>query len=235
MKGLTMISPVTPEQARDKARAYYERHSRTWAAELFMEEILPGSIREEITFSLPLHPPTENAVLKQPTETRAWARAWRELPLQTQVSWVERNWPSVGKQAVPEKLHLEGAEKIAAFAGKKRAWLVLRERTLTLADRWQTLWHTVCPEACLAELPSRLARAARSYEVLSEADWHMLLLTLDWLLAHPAERRYARELPIRGIDTKWIEQHKKVVSLLQATFTGHNEFGIVLKLSLIHI
>lgn len=224
-----MIRPVAPEQARDKARAHYERHSRTWAAELFMEEISPGKSRKEPTFSLPLHPPTESAVLKQPAETRAWARAWREAPLQTQVIWAERNWPSVGRQAVPLKLHLDGAEEIAAFAGKGRAWHLLRERTLALAERWRTSWHAACAETCLADIPSRLARAARSYEALSAADWQMLLLALDWLLANPTERRYARELPIRGIDTKWIERHKKAVSLLQATFSGRNELGIVMK------
>lgn len=224
-----MTSPVTPEQARDKTRAFYERHCRTWAAELFMEEITPSGTREEVVYSLPLHPPTESAVLKQPAETRAWARSWRELPQQHFVGWGERSWPSVGKQAVPEKLCLEGATEIATFAGRKRAWLALRERTLTLADRWRTSWYQTCPKTRLVEIPACLARAARSYESLNATDWQMLLLTLDWLFAHPLEHRYARELPIRGIDTKWIEQHKKVVSLLQATFTGGNELNIIMK------
>lgn len=224
-----MTDPVTPSQAHEKVRAFYERHYRTWAAECFREDSALGDARTEAEFSLPLHPPTESAVLKRPGAARAWARSWRESDQCDRIDWRERKWPSVGSQVVPEKLRLSGETEIAAFAGRKRQWLALRERMLALADRWKTSWHAACREPHLEGLPFRLARAARTFESLSSPDWQMLLLALDWLLAHPTESRYARELPIRGIDTKWIEQHKAAVSQLHAAFAGTSEFGIVMK------
>lgn len=222
-------SPVTPAQARGKARKFYERHCRTWAIDRFLHAIDPSHACEDVALPIPLHPPTESVVLQCPAEAREWARTWRESSERGSIDWSERKWPSVGKQSVPERLRLSEPMGIASFAGMRAAWLVLQDRTLALADRWNETWHTLCPTACLADLLSRLERAAGSYPSLGESDWQMLLLALDWLLAHPDEIRYARELPIRGIDTKWIERHKKDVSLLHAAFTSSGAFGIVLK------
>lgn len=223
------ISPVTLGQARDKARAFYESHSRAWAAGLFMHAIEPDRACAEVALSIPLHPPTESAVLQHPAEIREWARSWSDIPDRSSICWSERRWPSVGRQSIPERLRLSGPMEISAFAGKRAAWLVLQGRTLALADRWNMAWRELCPAACRENFPSRLQRAAGSYQTMAESDWQMLIRALDWLLAHPGENRYARELPIRGIDTKWIERHKKEVSHLHAALTDSDDIGIVLK------
>jgi len=57
---------------------------------------------------------------------------------------------------------------------------------------------------------------------LSDEDWNVSLLVWDWLFSHPRERRYVRQLPIRGIDTKWVENHGKELRGLYRAVIGDN-------------
>lgn len=222
-------SLVTRDQARDQARAFYNRHCREWAAQLCLDAAGGSERPEEPMLSIPLHPPTESEVLRDPSGARSWAKSWREHPEHERVSWTSRSWPSVGSQSVPERVELEGADAIASFSCCTRAWKTLRDRSIELADRYGGRWPDVSTADDEKLLLSALRKAAAAYEALSGADWLTLLLVTDWLLEHPGVRCYARELPIRGIDTKWFEQHRKAVSLLHAALTGESCASILLK------
>ena len=83
-------SMVTPDQARDKARAYYDRHCREWAARLCLHAVDPSSRPDGAALSIPLHPPTESEVLRNPGGARSWAKSWREHSEHEHVRWVAR-------------------------------------------------------------------------------------------------------------------------------------------------
>ncbi len=53
-----------------------------------------------------------------------------------------------------------------------------------------------------------------------EADFERLVAALAWLEAHPASGLYLRQLPIAGLDSKWLEQRTGVVMELLALLRG---------------
>lgn len=79
---------------------------------------------------------------------------------------------------------------------------------------------------CASDMRQAAANAVRSsigdWCALSDEDWNTTLLVWDWLFGHPRELRFVRQLPIRGIDTKWIESHGKALRPLYSALVGHD-------------
>ena len=74
-----------------------------------------------------------------------------------------------------------------------------------------------------AALPAALRRHATNLEALAAVDFDRLSGVIEWLRAHPASGLYVRQLPIRGIDSKWIERHAAPVRDLLAAVAGPGE------------
>ncbi|WP_434081270.1 Wadjet anti-phage system protein JetD domain-containing protein [Sanguibacter sp. Z1732] len=49
---------------------------------------------------------------------------------------------------------------------------------------------------------------------------------LTWLVDHPDSRMYIRQLPIRGVDTKWTKNHRGLVSGLHRAVTARADLGL---------
>lgn len=65
--------------------------------------------------------------------------------------------------------------------------------------------------------------ARRPLVVLEHADgWERVLRVLDWFRAHPRPGLYLRQLDIAGVDTKFIEHHRGLLTeLLDAVLPAH--------------
>ena len=217
-------SMLTVLDARDRTARRYDRDARTWAAEMFMETLGIGDAgaADAPALSLPLHPPTERQALDSGRTARAWVDEWRGLPETPGrvVEWERRQWSRVGSQLVPVRLRLEGCDAIASFAERTRHWQLLSRRMEQLARRVRCAWEPTLASCDPDELRAAVRRCAGAYAELSEGDWNMLLLVLDWLAAHPDETCYVRQLPIRGIDTKWLEAHRAAVYPLVEALAG---------------
>jgi hypothetical protein len=145
-----------------------------------------------------LHPPTERETARDPAGTRDWIEGWAALAAAPErpgeLLWTERQWPGLGRQRLPERLLLADAAAVATWLGEQ--------------DRWQRAWARA---AAIAATPGwsgqRTLRLGRHFDWLAEAaadDFERLLAVLRWLIAHPDSGLYVRQLPIPGIDTKWI-------------------------------
>jgi hypothetical protein len=153
--------------------------------------------------------PTEQEVLVQPDAVRAWIAAWRSWQGGNAdsslgiLAWSERRWRSLGIQTVPEKLILEGPQALAAWIGETLNWSRALTRFQIMVQRWQILTDV---------LP-------RHYNVLSgydDADFFRLTEMLSWLCTNPNSGLYPRQIPVAGIDSKWLESRKGLVTELAA-------------------
>ena len=212
---------VSPEEASAKARRRFERDCRAWAADAFASAARSAEVLSQ-AYAIPLHPPTERQALADLGAASAWARSWSSGPLKDDVRWVAKNLGSAGQQTVPERLVLETPADIARCAGTGALWELMRTRALDLAKRWTGQWSKACPDADLADLAVAVRAAIGRCCELDERDWDMLLLALDWLVCNQGESRFVRQLPIRGIDTKWMEGHQGAVKPLYRALTGHD-------------
>lgn len=203
-----MTASVTVAALRDRARRLFEREARTWA--------VLGA--ESATLDAPLHPPTERAALADLDAARAWVASWQQAghswPIE--ISWAVRNWPRVGSQNVPERAVVRGAESIARLAGAQREWAVLTERLGVLGTM----------TGVRDDAPATLRFHARAVAALNDADFDRLIGVLAWLRNNPASGHRIRELPIRGIHTKWIEARRGLVEGLHRAITGAPGLGL---------
>jgi len=196
---------VSVEAARSRARAVYERSFASWATLLPVGPVL----------DLPLHPPTEAAALANGASAIGWVTSWRDAGV-AEVAWAHRQWASLGAQSVPERLRFDSPSSLAAFAGKNTHWYTVSTRCAALIERWEG--HP--------EVTSVLRRHARAIGELPPADYTRLTAVIDWLVAHPDSGLYIRQLPIRGVDTKWVGAHRSLVTGVVTAITGATGLGL---------
>lgn len=217
-----MPAPITIEQARDRARTRLQRELRAWA-------IAP----DDAHFQLALHPPTERAVLADQAAAIAWVKGWEGVH---GVEWGTRQWPRVGTQRVPQRLNLRGANHIASFVGgaMARDWQTLSSRATNVIDALTQLAAPFPAQSARHIAPAVRARG-RDLLQLPESEVVRALDVVAWLIDHPAAGYRARQLPIHGVDTKWLERHRGLIEHFHRAVTGQNSLGLITAPELIRL
>ncbi len=147
--------------------------------------------------------PTERDTSLDLAGVRAWIEQWQQTRQPGELIWTERQWPGLGRQRLPERLLLPDPAAVAGWVGEQSAWDIASQRAMHLrTERGRA-------ELSLGRHVDWLANAA-------ETDFERLLSVLRWFADHPASGLYLRQLPIPGVDTKWIATHRaRVLDLLR--------------------
>ncbi|WP_169253394.1 Wadjet anti-phage system protein JetD domain-containing protein [Brevibacterium sp. 'Marine'] len=214
---MTMLSVA---EARAKARKRLTSSMAAWAAEHV----------EEVRVEIALHPPTEKQVLTDQAAAANWAANWRALEGKAgdtagfTIDWDDRNWTRVGRQQVPVRLRLTTPAEVAAFVGgdTARDWRILRDRAQLIRERLGPASNGTeaigDADAEADEDKTSLAAAIRSQAKrilsLSAPVFATVVDVVDWLGAHRLGSLRPRQLPIRGVDSKWFETHRSLVTAL---------------------
>lgn len=201
----------TPHDLRTWARRRYASRHAGWLA-------LPSpDAAGEHRFGL--QPPVEADVGREPARVAAWIASWRtfeaDAPAGVRVDWVSRRWSSFGVQSLPVAAVADGADALAALAGASE-WPRLTRRARVLLDAW--------PDA--PDLPAALPGMASRLAALPEPDLARLIAVVTWLRDHPASGLLPRQLPVAGVDTKWVERHPDLVRRCLAGLTGSPDLGL---------
>ncbi|MGM0385282.1 MAG: Wadjet anti-phage system protein JetD domain-containing protein, partial [Actinomycetota bacterium] len=201
--------------ATAQARRVVERRYREWAVAVAVGEVPAAPVLD-----LPLHPPTEADALADPDAAAAWVRQWRAHDLGLQ--WDRRRWASAGTQDLPIRVRLDDPFTLARFVGVVPTWRISVERATALLA---LAGGGSAPEATEAARDA-VRRALGGVVGLDETDFARLLGVLAFLGENPESGLYVRQLPIRGVDTKWIGAHRGVVTALHRAFTGRPGLGL---------
>lgn len=231
------------DEARKRAAARYKRQCREWAAGVFAgklraaglpaEDPAPAQAAPPARFArqpegalhlacldLNLHPPTEQQALQAGSRVRAWADEWRACSASGAVEWEQRQWPRLGAQTLPARLHLDGVDAIAAFAGRARHWRTACQRMDELADCLSQHWGPQLAGCDAGTLRAAVRSQVETYVAMEPVEWGQTLQVLGWLAGHEGGGLYARQLPVRGIDTKWMEGHKGAIAPVHEALSG---------------
>jgi hypothetical protein len=153
--------------------------------------------------SIPLHPPTEAEAGRAVEGVRGWIEAWRRRDRPGELMWVERAWTDLGRQWLPERLLLNAPSDIADWLGERGRWCRAAERR----DR------------LLARFPALAGHIGRHFDWLADAEeleLERLIAVLAALGSGKHRGIYLRQLPIAGIDSKWIGANRaRVTDLLR--------------------
>lgn len=171
-----------PEQVRAKLARRYKTNHRDWLAGDGVWPIM-----------IPLGAPKEKDAQDRLDLVSEWAAAWRDWRGPGALTWRERHWKAMGVQRLPGSLALANANEVAAWVGEDGRW----RRAAARHDRLVAQW------------PKLREAAVRHFDVLAdydEADFERLRVLLAWLAANPRSNLYPRQLPVPGLDSKWLER-----------------------------
>ncbi|HXB68677.1 MAG TPA: Wadjet anti-phage system protein JetD domain-containing protein [Candidatus Acidoferrales bacterium] len=193
-----MAKPILllPDSVREIIARRYRNRRRHWLAG-----------EDEWPMHFGLGAPDEREAQRQPEALGAWIAAWQTLsgtPAGAgEIVWRECHWRTLGTQRLPERLLLHNAESAAAWLGEGQRWQRASIRYRHLAARW----------------PLLSTRLARYFDIL--ADWDAAEIQrledlLAWLETNPRSNLYPRQLPIGGIDSKWLEGRTPLITDLVA-------------------
>ncbi|WFS13595.1 DUF3322 domain-containing protein [Rhodococcus aetherivorans] len=200
---------VPPSAVAGKAQVAYRSRRARW--------ITDPAAAESDSLSIGLRPPSERRVAQDPDAVVAWVRAWHRYPGAGRVEWETRRWPSFGTQEVPMRLLLSGATEIAAAAARGPEWRTLTERQALLFDR-------LGPGT--AALATAIAATHARWLELDEPDFARLVAAVRWLAEHPSSGLFVRQLPVPGVDTKWVSRHRGLVETLLDGVRGDRDLGV---------
>ncbi|CUI07216.1 DUF3322 domain-containing protein [Massilia antarctica] len=169
--------------------------------------LLAARVRGESLFPLELR-------LRQPTvaqtgerfdEVRAWIK---ELDAGSktargygyQIVWREINHRQLGRNRIPDSVVFESDTDALRLIGRQAE-----------ARRFDQI--TAATVGAFPQLADWLARRALVVLEQSEA-WARILAILEWFAAHPRPGLYLRQLDIEGVDSKFIETRKALLTEL---------------------
>lgn len=175
---------------------------------------------EAPALSVALKPPSERGALADQAATESWVRSWKAvtLPAGAAVDWETRTWRRIGRQEVPVRLRLDTPASVAAFGdgGPRRDWSLLTTRVATLRE---TLGPTTA-------LDTAVRRHRAELLAWDEARFAQVVEVVRWLATTSVRGLRPRQIPVRGVDTKWLASHRSAVTDLHAAATGAHELGL---------
>ncbi|MGH8573605.1 MAG: Wadjet anti-phage system protein JetD domain-containing protein, partial [Gammaproteobacteria bacterium] len=129
-----------------------------------------------------------------------WAAVWAGYGGPGTVEHAMLQFPTGRTHRMPKRLILRRPGEVAAgHPDDQRIWRRCGQRLTRLQEAF--------PDACYE-------RVVRRITDLSELDFERLHTTAAWLRRHPTSGMLLRQLPIEGIDTKWLAGHATLVLAL---------------------
>lgn len=135
----------------------------------------------------------------------AWVHEWGQFAFEeAEVIQKDFLWPFYGaKKSMPERLRIDSLEAVLKLCDASGRTWQLWQRALSRLKKLEAMGL-----GAFARAESECARTVFSY---SDEDFIRLGSLLKWLLAHCPCRCFIREIPVEGVDTKWLETHRKEV------------------------
>lgn len=180
---------LSPDAARDFLVRRFNNQHQNWLA---------GEGAWPLTVNLGV--PTEKDITDDVVAVRAWASAWQSRTGPGELMFEERQFARLGRHRLPVSLILPDATAVAACVGQLRRWEIATQRCQQMRARW--------PDMGVRALATR-------FDVLADysaVDFERLVPLLTWLNANRASGLYLRQIPVEGVDTKWLEKRTGLVA-----------------------
>lgn len=184
-----MTSWTTPADVVRKLRTRYERGE-------FLAAYATGTPWEPV--AVPLRGPSARDLADRFADVQSWVAQWQARSKGLRVETTSVGGRVVGANEVPRRAWVDSPEQLwtlLGVTGDVRRFTELLEKTQHGAPR-------------IAEW-----MAAKAMDVLRHADiWTPLVDTALWIEEHGNPDMYLRQVDVPGVDTKFIERHRKILA-----------------------
>jgi hypothetical protein len=185
-----------PEDIKRQVERYWN-DGRLLAADFEAAPLFPLALR--------FRRPDSRALVERFDEVRRWIRQLDGLSKSRrgygyELKWTTVNHRHLGHNEVPCAVSIPTSEDALSLIGKTREAAVFR----CLAS------ETMARVPALRDWLIRRPLVSVEYA----DDWKRILCVIEWFLTHPCSGRHLRQLDISGVDTKFIETRKQLLSEL---------------------
>jgi hypothetical protein len=161
-----------------------------------------------IPFSLPLKGPNATELLEEFEDARRWAERFqrdsrtRSGSSRFRVEYRTLSGKNLGTNQVPARVWIDDLASLAALLGTT---VELEELDALTAETERGL------PALLPWVATHPRQALEHREC-----WWQVLATVRWIVEHDTAGVYLRQIDVEGVDTKFIERHRKLLDELLA-------------------
>ena len=185
-----------PDQALREVEKKFFKHHKSWLSEepAWVLEISLGDL-------------TQDDVLRDTNLVQQWISAWQQWPGPAELTWRDRRWKNVGSQMLPHKLRFAAPHLVAEAVGQGDRWSRAKQRAELLSIQWPTLND----------------KLGAYFDVLADyddIDFERLKQSVIWFSENRDSKLYARQIPISGLDSKWLECRSYVIANLVSTISN---------------
>lgn len=167
-------------------------------------DLFQGDGEWPISVRIPV--PSEAQVMSNVGAYENWRREWACYEGRGQVSWQKRQWPRMGTHQLPQVLSIHSLVDLVAEVGALQDW----DRYCSRRAELLSLWPQLATSAWLRANVQLLID-------MSGHDFVRLRDVVAWGERSAPAACYMRELPITGVDSKWVERRKGIIlGLLRA-------------------
>lgn len=159
----------------------------------------------EFPYRLRLRAPRASELGSRYDDVRAWLKALEAASRQHSgvgfdVDWQDINTRALGRNRMPTAITLPSIDDALALIGKQ-------------GEAGQAL---VFADAILSRYPALADWVLRKpHQLLNHAGaWRQILDVIGWMAANPRSGVYLRQIDVAGVDTKFIEHHKALLTEL---------------------
>lgn len=181
---------------RSEINHYYRAKVISWLASHVKD-------KREVPEDFPTHlylgaPANENDIINNPEAFLSFCKEWSTPIPAGHVEFVERTFDGMGTVKVPLHLVFDTPDELASWAGHK------------------VEYHSAirCLSLILQEIPELIDSALNVINSLANLDWidfERMVAVSKWFCAHREGLYLTRQIPIRGVDTRWFEIHSHLL------------------------
>ena len=172
---------------------------RRWNSGRYLKAYARGEPWEPVV--LAIKGPNADELLHRFEEARKWAAAFEaDADRSMQIEYRTVGGRHVGTNRIPARLRVVDFPSLCSVLGTEGEVRILDQLMATTRS----------------EMPSLSMWAAdHPLALLEHRDvWSRILLTAAWIAGHDTRDTYVRQIDVEGVDTKFVERHKKLLSEL---------------------
>ncbi|WP_404360602.1 DUF3322 domain-containing protein [Methylotuvimicrobium sp. KM1] len=150
-----------------------------------------------------LKAPTGAQALADLEHFRRFIESWRHWPNPGQVDWQTKKFLQLGEQALPVAVQIDSMPALIAVLGSKAE---------ARKQRWEQLMRPLL--SIDARLSTVLIKQLSVLESMAPDDSALLAQLLPQLHRGMGQGAYLRSLPLKGVDTKFVENYHGLIEAL---------------------
>ena len=173
---------------------------------------LRGRLTGERPFPIriPLKPPTGSQALVDLAHFYRFQQAWQQWPWPKQVKWQARRYRQIDQQQVPIALQVDSIQALIELLGRA---------AIVRSQLWEQRMAPLM--AVDGRLYRLLIKHLATVEEMTLDDSNLLAQLLPQLKPGMGQGGYLRALPLRSVDTKFVEKYQPlIVDLLDTLWSG---------------